>query len=277
MNIPDISRVTLGEMEISYREKGVGPPLVLVHGLGGQSESWHAQFDAFSDRFRVVAWDGPGYGQSGDFSMDRPTVDDYAELLKAFVDAIDLGHPHLVGHSFAGIVIATFNRRFPGCARSLTFLEPVIGSGKLPTEKQAELYEARRGQMEALSPEEFADFRARHALGPGVSPELEAHVARVSYRVRPRGHLHAFGAMCSANIFDELAGINTPALVVSGEHDQTASPERCQAIADAIPGARFTVIAGVGHVVYMEAPQEINKNLDRFLRMLEKSGFRRNG
>jgi pimeloyl-ACP methyl ester carboxylesterase len=268
MKMPEISRVTLGDIEIAYREKGEGPALVLIHGLGGQSESWLAQVEAFSDRYRVIAWDGPGYGQSGNFSMDSPTVDDYADLLKAFLDAVNLESAHLLGHSFGGIVIAAFNRCFPEHVRSLTFLEPVIGSGGLAAETQKELYEARKSQMGSMSPEEFASFRARHALGPRASPELEAHVARVSYRVRPRGHLHAFGAMCSANIFDELVGVDVPALVVSGEHDQTASPERCRSIAAAIPGARFTVMAGVGHVVYMEAPQETNATLDEFLAAL---------
>lgn len=266
MKMPEISRVTLGGIEIAYREMGAGPSLVLIHGLGGQSESWLAQFEAFSDRYRVIAWDGPGYGQSADFSMAAPTVNDYADLLKTFVDAVEVGSAHLVGHSFGGIIIAAFNRCFPERVRSLTFLEPVIGSGTLAREKQAELYEGREVQMRSMTPAEFACLRARKALGPHTSPELEAHVARVSYRVRPRGHLHAFGAMCSATIFSELVGVDAPALVVSGEYDQTASPERCRSIAAAIPNARFTVIAGVGHVVYMEAPQEINTKIEEFLR-----------
>jgi len=265
MRMPQISTVTLGHVDVAYREKGQGTALVLIHGLGGQSESWSAQFDAFSDRYRVIAWDGPGYGQSGDFPMDSPTVDDYVDLLNALMEAINVETAHLVGHSFAGIIIAAFNRRFPERVRSLTFLEPVIGSGRLAAEKQAELYEARRAQMESMSSEKFAEIRARHALGPEASHELAEHVARVSYRVRPRGHLHAFWAMCTATIFDQLVGIQAPALVVSGEHDQTASPERCRSIADAIPGARFSVITGVGHVVYMEAPQELNATLGEFL------------
>ena len=71
--------------------------------------------------------------------------------------------------------------------------------------------------------------------------------------------------MCAAKIFDELAGIAAPALVIAGENDSTAPQENCRSIAKAVPGSRFCTVEGTGHVIYMEAPERLNACLDEFL------------
>jgi pimeloyl-ACP methyl ester carboxylesterase len=71
--------------------------------------------------------------------------------------------------------------------------------------------------------------------------------------------------MCAANIFDELAEIAAPVLVIAGEHDSIAPQENCRLIADAVPGSRFCTVEGTGHVIYMEAPERLNACLGEFL------------
>jgi len=265
MSLPDAKTVDLGVIEITYREMGQGPALMFVHGLGGGSAAWSAQFESFSDRYRVMAWDGPGYGGSADFSMDTPMVRDYVDVLARFLDALAVEAVHLVGHSFGGIVIAAYNRQFPGRVLSLTLLQAVTGSNALDPGRLQELYQARRKEVEGMAPKDFAEFRARKSLAPGASPALVARAAEVSYSLRPKGYLQAYQAMCTASIFDELAGINAPALIIAGEHDQTAPQENCRAMAAAIPGSRFDTIQGTGHVIYLETPGRLNSCLGRFL------------
>ena len=55
MSLPDAKTVDLRIVEITYREKGRGPALMFVHGLGGGSAAWSEQFEAFADRYRVIA------------------------------------------------------------------------------------------------------------------------------------------------------------------------------------------------------------------------------
>ena len=265
MSLSDAKTVDLGEIEITNREVGQGPALMFVHGLGGGSAAWSAQFESFSDRYRVIAWDAPGYGGSVDFSMDTPMVRDYVDVLAQFLDALGVEAVHLVGHSFGGIIIAAYNRRFPGRVLSLTLLQAVTGFNALEPGRLQELYQARRTEVESMAAKDFAEFRARKSLAPGASPALVARAAEISYSLRPKGYLQAYQAMCAASIFDELAGINTPALVIAGVQDQTAPQEHCQAIAAAIPGSRFDIIEGTGHVIYLEAPERMNFYLGQFL------------
>ncbi len=265
MSLPEAKTVELGIVKITYREKGRGPALMFVHGLGGGSAAWGDQFEAFSDRYRVIAWDGPGYGRSGDFLKETPMVSDYVDVLARFLDAIAVEGAHLVGHSFGGIIVASYNRRFPPRVLSLTLLQAVTGSGGLEPGKLQELNKARRAQVESMAPKDFAEFRARKALAAGASPALVARAAEVSYSVRSRGYLQAYQAMCAANIFDELAEIAEPVLVIAGENDSTAPQENCRSIAEAVSGSRFYTIEGTGHVIYMEAPERLNACLGEFL------------
>ena len=63
-SLPDRQEVTLPTGRISYRQAGSGPDLVLLHGLAGNSGTWERQFEEFAGRFRMTAWDAPGYGHS---------------------------------------------------------------------------------------------------------------------------------------------------------------------------------------------------------------------
>ncbi len=59
-----VRTVSVGGRTLAYREAGSGAPLVLLHGIGNQSGSWVQQLESLADRFRVIAWDAPGYGGS---------------------------------------------------------------------------------------------------------------------------------------------------------------------------------------------------------------------
>jgi pimeloyl-ACP methyl ester carboxylesterase len=84
-----------------------------LHGFVGNSQEWRGQIDELSDAFTVVAWDAPGSGQSSDppasFRMAQ-----YADCLAGFVDALDLGRPHVIGLSFGGALALELYRRHPG-------------------------------------------------------------------------------------------------------------------------------------------------------------------
>ena len=64
MTIPELKIIETPGGEISYRENGSGPILLLMHGIGGNSRSWRSQLDTLSNNFRVIAWDAPAYGKS---------------------------------------------------------------------------------------------------------------------------------------------------------------------------------------------------------------------
>ena len=264
MTIPEQQYLDLGPITIAFREKGTGTPLVFIHGMGGNSAAWEGQYSAFADRYRVIGWDGPGYGASGEFTDDRPVIADYVDVLARLFDALGIEAAHLVGHSLGGIIVSAFTRLHGKRVLDLALIQAVTGYGRENTARRANRNLERKAELDGLSADAFARHRAERALAPGASAALIEQAATVSYAIRKRGYLQAWHALTAADIFAELKGIDKSTLFIAGEHDRIAGDDDCRAIAEAISGARYRVVAGVGHVPHFEAPDVLNRLLDEF-------------
>src|SRR5262245_55286402 len=111
---PRLVQTPLGR--VSYREAGSGPVLFMLHGMNGSSKSWAWQLEGFSHRYRVVAWDAPGYGLSDGV---QPEVDVYAEQAMCMARALDCEQLLVVGHSMGGVIGGRLCGRYPGLVRAL--------------------------------------------------------------------------------------------------------------------------------------------------------------
>jgi 3-oxoadipate enol-lactonase len=84
-------------------------------------------------------------------------------------------------------------------------------------------------------------------------------------KIRPKGYGQAARMLSLADIFTELGGCRLPTLVVCGGADRVTPPESNRRIAAAVPGARFELIDGIGHLPHVEAPQRFNALVGEFL------------
>jgi pimeloyl-ACP methyl ester carboxylesterase len=87
--------------------------------------------------------------------------------------------------------------------------------------------------------------------------------------IHPNGYRQAAIALHHTDFFDLLPTINVPTLVIAGEHDQVVAMEHSRQLAEGIPGARFDVIAGSGHLSNQQKPNEYNAIVRAFLRAVE--------
>ena len=90
------------------------PALVLLHGVGANSMHWRFQLAGLSDRFRVVAWNAPGYVLSDALKTDNPDCKTFADALGDFLAALKLDRINLVGNSFGTRVAQCFAIHEPG-------------------------------------------------------------------------------------------------------------------------------------------------------------------
>lgn len=259
--LPERRQTEAGGRALAWREAGDGAPLVLLHGIGSDSASWRGQFAGLSDRYRVIAWDAPGYGGSDPILKETPAAWDYAGAVSALLAALNLGRVHLVGHSLGAIMAASFCRAFPGAVRTLTLASPARGYANADPALREERLAQRMHMIDVLGPEGMARERSKALLSPDAPAWALEAVQAVTRTLRPEGYRQATRMLCSSDIHDDLPRVSAPTLVLCGSAD-TVTPEKgCRRIAEAIPGAAYKTLPGLGHACYVEGPDAFNAAL----------------
>ncbi|HEY3008741.1 MAG TPA: alpha/beta hydrolase [Micromonosporaceae bacterium] len=261
--------VTVLGLNIAYERAGSGPPVALAHGFVGDARStWGSQIEALADEFTVVAWDAPGVGRSPD-PPEGFGMDDYADSFAALLRALRIEQAHLVGLSFGGaLVLATFHRH-RDLASSLALVSGYAGwRGSLGAE-DAQQRLAGSLQASGLPPHEFAATMVPSMFSPSAGGELVAAFIDSVRAFRPGG----FRAMAGASFDDQshvLPEVDVPTLLLYADHDVRAPVAVGEAIHAEVRGSELVVLRGPGHVSPVEAPDEVTRELRRFLRSVEK-------
>jgi pimeloyl-ACP methyl ester carboxylesterase len=247
---------------------GVGPPLVLLHGLGLTWRAWRPVLGALERRHEVVALDLPGFGDSPPLPGDaRPTPEALTEAITDELDRLGLQRPAVAGNSLGGWLALELARR--GRAASVVAIAP---SGlEMPWE---------RAYVIGLN--EFMRVRARLTapLGRLATAPLAARVALFAgLRSRPdqvtpedgADELASFGGSRAfqATLFSTVGGrvaaglrdIRVPARIAFGTADLMLGALTAPRFAAAIPGADLVALPGAGHVPMADAPALVARTI----------------
>lgn len=240
----------------SVAENGAGPPLVLVHGLGGTAaEIWKRQIAELAVSYRVIAYDLRGSGSSevteGPYSIELLTSD-----LRALVEVLDLGPVSLVGHSMGGSIVLSYAATYPEDVRAL------VGVGaptRLPDEARAGL-EARAKTVEAEGMDEVAEVVAQNGVSPTFrqqhAAEFDGLVAMLAAN-DPQGYAAQCRALVGLDLVARLGAITAPVLLISGDHDGVSPPPVTEANAGLVRDGRFELVEDCGHNLTWEKPDAL--------------------
>ena len=233
------------------------PPVLLLHGGSAHGHWWDGVAPALADRFRVLALELRGHGDS---EWARPAaydVDDYAADVAALVEQEDLRTLRLVGHSLGGLVAAAAAALVSGRMAALAIVDSrtVPFSGGLRSlHRLAQLPSPRwRTRAEAI---------ARYRLLPddgAASPETRAHVA--AHAVTQE----AGGAWTYKFDRAALARIGCPVLALRGALSPMMSARALEALRAAAPQLEVATIDGAHHHVMLDRPAEFSHALGDFL------------
>ncbi|GHB61625.1 3-oxoadipate enol-lactonase [Streptomyces viridiviolaceus] len=232
-----------------------GPLLLCLHGIGSSSASFAPQLATLSDRFRVAAWDAPGYGRSPD--PDGPLhLDGFADAAAEVILARG-GSAHVLGVSWGGVIALRLAVRHPRLVRSLVVADSSPGSGTDP--EKAAAMRARVPELASLGPRAFAERRGPRLVSADASAELVRRVVdTMAAAVRLPGYAHAAESMASADLRPDLAHITAPALVLCGDKDQVTGPDAAQALAGGLHKAAYVIVKDAGHLANQEQPERFN-------------------
>ncbi len=249
-----------------------GMPLVFLHGVGGDAETWRPQLDGFSKTYRAIAWDMPGYGDSAPLvEMTFPALVDAVSVL---LDRLSAKQVHLVGHSLGGMIAQAFALAHPERLRSLTLSATSAAFGKradgvLDQDWRDSFVEQRLGALDrGASMAELAPKLVKGLIGDELDPKgLEQAILGMA-AVPEAGYRAAIKCLADFDQEEALAEIHTPTLLIAGEKDPVAPPRVMQRMAGVMPDARLEVLEGSGHLVHLERPDAFNRLLGDFLKAL---------
>jgi pimeloyl-ACP methyl ester carboxylesterase len=273
-----VEEITLHGHRVSYRREGWGPPILLIHGVTGSSQTWDDVIPFLSDRYTVIAPDLLGHGDSakprGDYSLGA-----YASGIRDLMRAIGHDSATVVGHSLGGGVAMQVAYQFPEMAERLV----LVSSGGLGREVSIFLRAATLPGSEWVLPL-LASHRVLSAggsvggvlrsLGMRAGPDLEEMwkgfsslgdaEARQAFIYTLRGIVDPGGQRVSAR--DRLYLAETvPTLLVWGERDPIIPVEHAYSTHEEIPHSRLEVLEGAGHFPYRDDPRRFAKVLSDFV------------
>jgi 3-oxoadipate enol-lactonase len=251
----------------SYEAAGdlASPPLVFLHGIGGAARAWRDQIAYFSDRYRTIAWDMPGYG--GSASISTVSIATLADALQEFLQQVGADKPILVGHSIGGMIVQQLLTKDPAISNAVVLAQTSPAFGKADGEWQKSFIEARLGPLDrGATMVSLAPTLVRELVGD--DPDFSGmELARDCMAAVPEATYRA--TMLALLGFDQrnaLKGIAVPTLVVSGSKDKNAPAPMMAKMASYIPSATYVEVEGAGHLVNLERPSIFNATLDRFLK-----------
>jgi pimeloyl-ACP methyl ester carboxylesterase len=259
--------VRAGDAAFSYLEAGSGPAVVLLHGIGSAAASFRYQLEVLSLRFRVVAWDAPGYGASTPLTIEHPGTSDYAAALDAWLGAVGIERCHLVGQSLGTLIAARFAAEQPRRVLSLTLASIARGHGRLPPPERQRLLAQRLDDLTELGPHGIAAKRGPRLLGPEATETMRRMVIEIMARIPAEGYAQAAHLLSTGDITADLARLpaGLPIQIIVGQADVITPPAGNLEIAAGVPAASVHVVPGAGHALYLEKPEEFNRLVSDFV------------
>jgi 2-succinyl-6-hydroxy-2,4-cyclohexadiene-1-carboxylate synthase len=251
---------------------GTGPPLVLLHGFTGSTETWTPLRAALDDRFTMIAVDLPGHGRSSaPAEPARFALSRFADDLRRVLDITGVDRTAVLGYSVGGRAALRFALRHPARVAALV-LESASPGIDDPAERAARVASDHElaDSIEANGVPAFVNKWERLPLWasqPAAPDEARARLRAQRLANHADGlanSLRGAGTGSEPSVTDQLAGLDVPALLLAGAFDAkfVAIAHEMGAL---LPAARTVIIDGAGHAVHLERPTEHREAIEQFL------------
>lgn len=273
---PASCRLPVGGVELHYLEWGspLAPPLVLLHGGGQNAFTWNRVAARLAGRYRLIAPDARGHGDSdwdpsGNYGGDR-----YREDLRAIVTQLGLEQFVLIGMSMGGMTSLSYAGHYGMTLRGLVVVD--IAPDVNPEGRDRILgFMKGREHFESLDDavayaHQFNPRRSPDALRQTLPKNLRQHDdGRLRWKWDPACFNHArmdggirFGM---EDLWDSAKRIPCKTLVVHGTESDILTADVGRKLADAIPHGRYVAIEGSGHSVQGDNPHSLSEAIEQFL------------
>lgn len=262
-------------LRVPFLIRGWGAPIVLVHGFGGDKESWLLMARFLRTRATILIPDLPGFGRASLIPPERASAKQQSAILVGLLDRLGFARAHLVGNSMGGGISARTAYDHPELVTSLT----LIGSVGPLVEKS----DVGRAFDQGVNPLVIEEGDAVNGIDKLMALVAERSLPSTRAMRRYLGEQRAERREHESRTFRgwyepakgegiplDLESIHTPTLVIHGAKDRVIHPATARAYGARLPDVRLLMMEGVGHVPQMEAPEAVARAIDALVGEVER-------
>lgn len=253
--------VTLDDVVLHVRQDGAAgdPPVVFANSLGTDLRLWDDVVARLPGGLHLVRYDKRGHGLSGappaPYSMGALICD--AERL---IEVLGLRDVVFVGLSIGGMIAQGL------AAKRLDLVRAVVLSNTAPKIGTRQMWEDRIATVGTQGLSAMSDAIMERWFSRGFRESPAAYPwKRMVETTSAHGYAGCCAAIAGTDFYTTTAALRLPAQVIAGDADGSTPPDLVKEMADLIPGARYDLIRGAGHLPCVERPGEYAAILTRFL------------
>lgn len=230
------------------------PPLILIHGAGGNSLSWPPQIRRLADE-RIYALDLPGHGQSE--GTGRHSIDEYAEDVIAFMKALKIRAAVLAGISMGSAIAITIALKYP---------KKVLGIGLLGSGAKLRVAPAILEMAGNVNTFEAAvEMINENCFSANTPQNLLELSKKQMLEIRPPVLLGDFLACNEFDVVGQLQKLDLPTLILCGAEDEMTPVKFSELLKSQIANSQLHILENAGHMVMLEQVDIVAELLKKFL------------
>ncbi len=255
-----IEGITIGYRSYPSRRESDSPPIVLIHGFGGDQSSWVFVAESLSERHDVFTLDLPAHGASSR-EVGEGTLASLATIVHGFVVAMGLSRTHIVGHSLGAAIAVQLATDYPQRVVSLVLISGA-GAGTRVDKNYIEGFISanRRKQLKPYIQLLFAD--AKHVTREMIERVLMAKRIEGTETCLRKIAEDAVFSEAGTNVSEILSRLSVPAMIIWGGRDQIAPIEQSEAVPANI---KIEILRDSGHMVQVESARAVNALVSGFV------------
>ena len=254
----------MSRVALFHERRGSGPPVVLIHGLGGTGAGiWKNLAPGLEREFTVVTCDLRGAGRS-EIPPGPYSLDDFVGDLRGLVEQLGLERPALVGHSFGGTIALAYAAAYPGDVSAVVAMG---GPTDLPDAARQAMRD-RAATVEEQGMAAVAETVATNGTAPEFREQMPDEYAAFLAMLEandPAGYAATCRAIADFDTGGRLERITAPVLLVGGIADGVAPPAAQAATAERIADAWYLEVPHCGHIAPLERPDVMRDEVHDFL------------
>jgi 3-oxoadipate enol-lactonase len=248
--------------KIYYEERGSGPAIVFLHDGLLNSASWDEVWQPLAAKYHVIRYDRRGYGRSDSATSSFSPIDDLVKLLRH----LNIAHAVIVGSSSGGALAIDFAIAHPQMVDGLFLIGPVLHGMKF----SAEFLERANRNNEPMERDDVPAMARNWSqdkfliAGTNNNARRKLYEGLVANAEKLKNYDAGLEQKLSPPASERLSEIKAPALILVGEGDIADVRVHCRAIHAGISGSERIVVNDTGHLIQLEKPEEVVKQLEGF-------------